>query len=295
MGRRPSSHEVSGGPVRGGSAPPLRPSERASREKRVETGCREFQRAANAIRHVWIPAPPSHPLETAGLRFRLPEGVRDIPQTGLYSLFALAGDCEATLTYELLNVPPPRTGYGSGVGLAFDIEGGGGRGAIQRVFRITEGSGCVVQTTPGESHAGMKDVDRFVPAASRGGRMGLRRVQNELIFLSADAPADPLREIDRLPFTDRTIRAVRVFADAGGSPTAVDVRLRQIDIRAEEIADGVPQREPRQWSWAWLWVSCPGRRRGFVLELASPATFVEVAGFSRGCRGVSVFPGRMRV
>jgi hypothetical protein len=196
-------------------------------------------------------------LDTSGLRFRLPGGVPGVGQTGLYSYFALAGDCEVTITYELLNVPPPRTGYGSGIGLAFDIEGGAGRGTIQRVFRVGDGSGCVLQTAPVESGGGMKEVDRFVPATSRRGRIGLRRVKNQLIFLSADAPSDALQEIDRLPFTDRTIRAVRVFADAGGSPTAVEIRVRQIDLRAEEIASGVPQSEPRQWRWAWLWAVVP--------------------------------------
>ncbi len=193
-------------------------------------------------------------VEASGLHLRLPADVRDVPQTGLYSYFALSGDCEVMLTYEMLNVPPPKSGYGSGVGLAFDIEGGAGRGVIQRMFRIGDGSGCVLQTAAGESVGRVKDVDRFVPSASPRGRIGLRRLSNELLFLSADTPTEPLREIDRLPFTDRTIRAVRVFADSGGSPTAVDVRVGQIEIRAEEIASGLPKREPKQWSWTWLWV-----------------------------------------
>lgn len=204
-------------------------------------------------------------LEAAGLRFWLPSGVAGIPQTGLYSYFALAGDCEVTLAYEWLNVSPPRQGYGSGVGLAFDVEGEGGRGAIQRVLRTAEGSGYVLQTTPGEPAGNMKSVDRFVPAASKQGRIGLRRVKNELIFLRADSPTESLEEVDRLPFTDRTIRTVRLFADPGGSPTAVDVRLRQIEIRAEEIASGVPQLEPKSASWGWLWavVSVAGGALGF--------------------------------
>lgn len=196
-------------------------------------------------------------LGPAGLRFRLPGRAASVAQTGLYSLFALSGDCEAALTYQLLNVPPPRRGYGSGVGLAFDLGEGDGRGAIQRLFRKTEGSGCVVQTTPGELAGEIKEMDRFVPTASRRGRIGLRRLKNELIFLSADNPASPLREIARLPFTERTVRTVRVFVDPGGSPTSVDVRVSQIAIRAEEIASGVPQPEQKGWNWGWLWAVVP--------------------------------------
>lgn len=189
-------------------------------------------------------------VEAKGLRFRLPDG--GVPQTGVYSTFALAGDCEVTLTYDLLRLPPPRGGYGSGVGLAFDAGERIGRGSIQRVSRRAEGSGCVLQTAPGASGGEMKEVDRFVPTASRRGRIGLRRVKNQLIFLRADAPTDPLTEVERLPFTDRPIRTVRVFADPGGSPTALDVRVSQIEIRAEEIASGVPRSEQRAGGWGWL-------------------------------------------
>jgi hypothetical protein len=192
--------------------------------------------------------------DVAGFRFRLPGGVAGIPQTGFYSLFALAGDCEVMLTYELLDVPPPRDGYGSGVGLALDLGEGSGRGAIQRVLRKLEGSGCVLQTFPGQRGGRITEVDRFVPTASRRGRIGLRRTKNELIFLSADAPADPSQEIERLPFTDQTIRTLRVFVDPGGSPTSLDVRVNRIEIRAEEIATGVPQHMHRGWGWEWLWV-----------------------------------------
>jgi hypothetical protein len=192
-------------------------------------------------------------VDAGGLRFRLPGGVAGVPQTGLYSLFALAGDCEVMLSYELLDVPSPQGGYGSGVGLAFDLGEGSGRGAIQRVLRKPEGSGFVLQTTPGDSAKGTKEVDKFVPTASKRGRIGLRRIKNELIFLRADSATDPLQEIDRLSFSDRTIRTVRVFADPGGSPTAVDVRISQIEIRAEEIAAGVPQLSRKGWGWGWLW------------------------------------------
>ncbi|HTU93408.1 MAG TPA: hypothetical protein VMF69_25225 [Gemmataceae bacterium] len=136
------------------------------------------------------------------------------------------------------------------MGLAFDLSGGG-RGSIHRLIRTTEGSGYVLQTIPGESGGNSKEVDRFVPAASLRGRIGLRRVKNELIFLSAEIPDGPLREIDRLPFAERTIRTLRVFAESGGSSTALDLRVSNMEIRAEEIASGVPRREQRSWGWLW--------------------------------------------
>jgi hypothetical protein len=192
--------------------------------------------------------------EGDAVRIRLPENAKGVGQTGVYSFFSLAGDCEVTLTYELVNVPDPKGGYGTGVGLALDAGEGVGRGSIQRVTRPSAGSGYALDSVLGGPAGKTQDEDRFVPAKGKKGRMGLRRVKRELIFLAADGPTGDLEEIDRLPFTDRTIQAVRFFADPGGSPTAVDVRLRQLDFRAEEITAAVPERDQGGWSWWWLLV-----------------------------------------
>jgi hypothetical protein len=199
-----------------------------------------------------------HPRQSAfvegdAVRIRLPEGVKGVGQTGVYSFFSLAGDCEVTLSYELINVPAPKGGYGTGVGLALDAGETVGRGSIQRVVREKEGNGYALDSVlMGSGGKAQQDEDRFVAVKAKKGRLGLRRVKKELIFLAADTPTGELQEIERLPFTDRTIQAVRFYADPGGSPTAVDVRIRQIEVHAEEIAGGVPLRDQGGWSVWWL-------------------------------------------
>ena len=72
-------------------------------------------------------------------------------------------------------------------------------------------------------------------------------------------PAETPKEFKPLPFTDANIRTVRFFADPGGSQTAVDVRLWDIEVRAEEITGGVSQLEKPGFSWwpiALLVVAC---------------------------------------
>jgi hypothetical protein len=193
-----------------------------------------------------------------GLRFWLREGWTDAGQTGTYSLFALAGDCEVTLSYELVNLQPPRTGYGSGVGLAFDIEGETDCwGSIQRAHKVGEERGFFLQTILPEGGGKKKEEPPFVQAAARWGRIGLRRTGKELLFLAAEGPEVELQVIGRLPFTDRTLRRVRVFADTGGSPTALDVRVWDVDVRAEEINAGKPVLQPPSASRWWLWASLP--------------------------------------
>jgi hypothetical protein len=195
--------------------------------------------------------------DPAGLRFKLPSGVKGVGQTGIYSQFSLSGDCEVILNYELVHVQEPSDGYGSGLGLAFDAGDEGGRAIIQRVLKPKKESGYVLQTGPLTPGSKMTETYQLVPCEAQKGRIGLRRVKKELIFLATDDPAAEPEEIERRPFTEGTIRAVRLFADAGGSPTALHVRASEIQMRAEEITGGVPRREAGGWGWRWLWVLAP--------------------------------------
>ncbi len=194
-------------------------------------------------------------VEPEGFRLWLPGSDKPAAQTGVYSLFALAGDCEAALTYELLDLPVPEGGYGSSVGLALDGPDGGWRGDIQRIVRPGKESGYLLHTGQGTDED--KNQSRFVPGRAEKGRLGLRREGSELVFLTADSPDGELREIDRLPFTGETLRQVRVFADPGGSPTAVDVRVSRLTVRAEEITSGVAKRDKREAGWWWLGLLVP--------------------------------------
>lgn len=191
-------------------------------------------------------------VEADGLRFWLPAGVAQVGQTGFYSYFVLAGDCEASCAYELRNLQPPRGGYGSGVGLAFDAGDEVGRCVIQRVHKTPEGAGYALNVHLIGADGKASDENRFVPTKAKRGRIGLKRVKKELIFLASDDPGTEGKEIDRLTFTDRTIRAVRLFADPGGSPTAIDARVNKIDVRAEQITGGVPEKEKPRTQWWWL-------------------------------------------
>src|SRR5262249_18150549 len=129
------------------------------------------------------------------LRLRLPEGVEGIPQTGVYSLFALTGDCEVTVAYELLKLQPPRSGYGSGFGLAVDGGAQVGRGEIKLADKTPEGSGYWLQTSLAKGGKEMKQEYKFTPATVERGRIGVRRVNKDLVFLAADDLEEPLKEL----------------------------------------------------------------------------------------------------
>jgi hypothetical protein len=195
--------------------------------------------------------------DAMGLRFWLPAGIKNATQTGIYSHFALAGDCEVVFTYEILKLQDPEGGYGSGIGLAFDVVADGGRAMIQRVHKKGDGSGYLLSSGLKPRGKELEEEYKFVASTVQYGRMGMRRIKKELVFLAADTPGGELQEIGRMPFTDRTLSAIRLFADPGGSPTAIDVRVGQIDVRAEEITGGVPVVGPKKPTKWWLWLVVP--------------------------------------
>jgi len=69
--------------------------------------------------------------------------------------------------------------------------------------------------------------------------------------LPPDGPTAELTEVHRFPFTDETVRGVRFFADPGGSPTALEARLGDMVVRAEEITPGIPKRDQEGFHWLW--------------------------------------------
>ena len=181
-------------------------------------------------------------------------------RTDRRTLFALlpllAGDCEVVLTYQFLpDMKPPTKGYGSGVGLAVDVGAGAKkvRGDMQRVYRVGNQSGYAMHADDVEKKKG---EDTFAPTDAKWGRLGLRRVKKELYFLAAEEEGE-LKEIGHLPFTDETVQVVRMFADQGGSTTMLDARVLRIDIRAEEITGGVPERDSASSPWWWLLLILP--------------------------------------
>jgi hypothetical protein len=188
--------------------------------------------------------------EARGVRFRLPSPAGGLGEAGWYSYFALAGDFEVLVTYELIAVPPPSGGFGATVGISLDTEGPAGSVALAVGCLPEQGRRCVVtRGLPADSGLAYENTD--YPASSDNGLLVLRRRKADLICLIADEPAAEPVELCRLPFTDGTVRKLRLFADPGGSPSGLDARLSDLVVRAEEITAGIPQREHGHTQW-WI-------------------------------------------
>jgi hypothetical protein len=124
------------------------------------------------------------------------------------------------------------------------------------VHKKYEGNGITCSVFS-EAEGQSQEQMHFFKTAAKRGRIGIRRTEKEVIFLSADDPVAPLQEIDRQPFPQIAIRVVRFFVDPGGAPIPIDARIRSVEMRAEEITAGKPRIDPEKTSHWWLWLFPP--------------------------------------
>ncbi len=179
--------------------------------------------------------------DVRGIRIRLPATGRLASQSGMYSYFAVAGNFEVTVNYDLISLPKSQGGYGSAVGISLDAENiADGSLTLLRGSHPTEGEAYwVTRARPGEN--GTVYETSFYPCTARSGKLGFRREHDAVVCLAADSVRLEPRELTTIPFVAGTIRPIRVFADSGGSPTALDVRLTNFHLGGQEITGGIPE------------------------------------------------------
>ena len=179
--------------------------------------------------------------DTKGVRIRLPATGRLASQSGLYSYFAVAGGFEVTVDYDLISLPKPEGGYGSAVGISLDAENiADGSLSLFRGIHPQQGSAYwVTRAKPGDN--GTVYETSFYPCSAKSGKLGFRREKDAIFCLAADSTRLEPRELVTIPFVAGAIRPIRLFADSGGSPTALDARLTNFHLRAQEITGGIPE------------------------------------------------------
>ena len=180
-------------------------------------------------------------IEPERVHFLLKPSEKNPGQVGLYSYFSITGDFEISASYEWTPVFVPKEGYGVSLGVAIDADSG--TIAIARGNIPPTGSAYVV--TQGKDVGSKREYrnDPVIPTKAKRGRLVLRRESTEIVCLTADDDGE-LEERCRIPFSNGTIRKVRVFADPGDSATSLDASLSKIEIKAGAISAKIPLSEP---------------------------------------------------
>jgi hypothetical protein len=207
--------------------------------------------------------------EAKGLRIRLPAAEKAWPPAGILPRFGMHGDFEITLSYEVLKIEPPRSGYGSGVVLwVMSGDEQQGTAAIARSHRVQEGSTYVLDRALPHADGQLRHDEQFVPTTSKFGKLRLQRTGDTLRYLAAEGNADEFRELRQEPFGTADATVVRIVADPGWSPT--DVRFR---------TEAMPLWGTDKQARGWLaWLAAAG-----VLGLALAALFAVLWWRRRQC------------
>jgi predicted RNA-binding Zn-ribbon protein involved in translation (DUF1610 family) len=178
-----------------------------------------------------------------GVRITLPGGQGKLPHSGFMTGFDIHGDFEATVSFEILNAERPDTGYGVGVSMyaAIDPKANDAVSLSRRLMPEGKAVYMADRLLPADGRV-THHVKTF-PATAAAGKLRLRRVGSVVHYLVADGPDADFVQVDQQELGTADLRPLQVGGDAGGSQSALDARLLDLSIRAEDLP-GLPAPVP---------------------------------------------------
>jgi serine/threonine protein kinase len=196
--------------------------------------------------------------EREGLRITVPRGdsTDNWRTVGLSTKFPVHGDCEITVSYELLRAdsPPEGSGYlAAGVSLLAMADTPGRDAALLGRFNRADGQLYLCQKIFTDTAGKRQYPTRTSPTAARSGKLRLVRRGDIVTYLAADGEAGVFREISQFKLVASDLANVRVAAEFHDS---VDVRIHDFEIRAFDLptdGPGLPNsdapQEPARKGW----------------------------------------------
>lgn len=183
-----------------------------------------------------------------GLHITIPDEP-DAENSGVQFPMHLVGDCTLQATIEIVEIPQPDSGYGTGVALL--LEDGIDHGASLQRIRTTEGGevyiahNFVIDAQGEYQHEG-----QAFPAGSPHAILRMKREKKSLIYEVSEDNGKSYQELRRIDFSDRPLRAVQVYGQTGGEPNAVTVVLKDLQVSADSmVRTGQTPTETREIVW----------------------------------------------
>lgn len=218
----------------------------------------------NAERHVM--------LEPGGLRMVLPAN-KKVPVVGVTPRFRVRGDFEITAEFEINKVDKPSAGYGAGATIYVLADTESREAAsIGHLHRGREGVTFVAMhgTTPADGQR--KHEVKFVQTRAKSGKLRIVRTDSVLRCLYAEGKIPDFKELFQTQFTRADLIQVRLGADSGGTPCAVDTSWKNLSIRAQALPNLHEGRSGRLFyilgfmlaggviaGGVWMWIRTKGR------------------------------------
>jgi predicted Zn finger-like uncharacterized protein len=182
--------------------------------------------------------------EPEGARITMPSGQGKIPTTGVAAQFRIKGDFEITTTFEILKAEKPTEGYGVGVSIYAAIDSDAGN-AVSLARRVGNKGGVNFlsdRMTPNPAKGQPDHYVRTKPSKASIGKLRVQRAGSMVRFLYSDgekADFAPIYQDNKkcleIEFGAGEIRYFQIGGDAGDSEAALDARLLDLTVEAEEL------------------------------------------------------------
>jgi RNA polymerase sigma factor (sigma-70 family) len=178
--------------------------------------------------------------EPAGLRLTLSK--KNPPFggfTGVTRHMGVKGDFEITLGFELITEPDPgREGAGTGFGFKVDVEGAGGDHArLNRVVRFNSRLFTTYLEVTDPASGQKRNPFYCVPSPIRTGRLRMVRGGDQLAFYAAEGTSEDFQFIRHEPFPSADVKQIMIAAIVGGPQALEDVRILDLRVRADSLAE----------------------------------------------------------
>jgi RNA polymerase sigma factor (sigma-70 family) len=174
--------------------------------------------------------------EPEGLRISLPLGDEvDYQGTGVTTPLLAGGDFEITVNFEILREPVPKdAGPETRVALVVFLDGprtiGRNSGLVSR--RVSPQG---PQFRAWQAWKGEKTNSRPSDTQALTGRLRLKRTGSLLSSSAAEGFDGEFTLLGQLPFGKEDVREIRLMASPGGPKASFEVRVTDLEIRAESL------------------------------------------------------------
>jgi len=190
--------------------------------------------------------------EAGGVRVAVAGKESGFPPFGVSPRFHVSGDFEITASYEVVKLDKPTSGYGVSVTLwVMTDKPSVDAVCVSRSNRPWDGSVWVADK-------GWWDVSekkyhhdgQAFPTQCKGGKLRLVRTGSVVHFLVAEGDSQDFQELRQVDYNTEDLSQIHLGVDTGGSKGPVEIVLKDLRIRAEELP--LAGATKRQTSRSWL-------------------------------------------
>ncbi len=173
--------------------------------------------------------------EESGLRLSVYAAHEGQTGVGMCPRLQISGDFEITLSYALLSVERPDTGFGAGVKIWARIGDPQQHAITLARFRCSDDEDRFVALNASWDGARNQREQQALAATKPDGRLRLSRTGSILTYAAADGEDGEFRDFHVTEIGTGDITSLRIQATASGGAVPVDVRLHNLTIRANRL------------------------------------------------------------